>query len=993
MSNIILQKYTTKILEDELLINDLAFDFSDFNKEDGLLLYNYQIKALKNVTLFLKKYFSKDEENGIYEFYKRNLSKQDLDCLAIGTENENFKILKEFYSVDGNKIKLYNFINRACFWMATGSGKTLIIVKLIELLYKLMQDKVIPDKKVLIVAPDNKLLEQIKEHIEIFNKCSSRSAEIFLKNIKEYESNTFAGINLLTPNSLTVYYTRSTLLGTENKENVFNFRDYLESDGWYLILDEAHKGDQESSKRKHLLNILSKNGFLFNFSATFTDFLDEITTIFNFNLPEFIKGGYGKNIKVLDDEYKNFKPTNRVEEQNNLTDQEKKDIILKSLIVFTAIKKQYEQLKECSKVNNLNLKYHNPLLLTISNEINTKNADMKLYFKYLAQIAKSPIDSEHFNILKKEILKKLDNNWKYVVGNEELNPNLKVVINSITYKDILIYVFNSESPGEIEVNIISDNDDELSFRLKTTSNSGPFALIKASKVKSWRKNILDDYIFNDDIVIEKSRFNTIDQDNNGINILMGSRIFIEGWNSNRPNVINFINMGTDESNTKLVLQAIGRGVRIEPFKNDRRRLKQTGEFEDFKHDIQEKILEYSNVIETLFIFATNKVVIKNIIQGIDEDKENWELIKGIKQTKILETLYFPDYKEIPYNPNSLKINKKDFESVLSYIKSTPIKLLLIRDEIEIKTINSILQKDRIVTFEGEEDSKSPLQLINIIQNHYSQKAKVLKGFKKGTRSEIIKHYNSISYNLNNNDELSKQELIELEIGITNILNNIDKEYSEEQLDIIKIIKKIGKEEVKENKIIYSMANSHGIDVNEVIDEISIEDINRKFDIDLKVFSEHYYNPIILSEDNKKYKHIIKNKSEIDFLERLDKYLSTKKIEKYDWWYFSKIDESVDYIYIPYYDSQKQIYRKFYPDFIFWFKKSNKYYIKFIDPKGLGRERNAIDKIKGFKDIFDKEKIKLGETIIDIQLKYYNKEHAENEILESYRFYDLDKLFE
>ena len=50
---------------------------------------------------------------------------------------------------------------------------------------------------------------------------------------------------------------------------------------------------------------------------------------------------------------------------------------------------------------------------------------------------------------------------------------------------------------------------------------------------------------------------------------MGSRSFYEGWDSNRPNIINFINIGGRDAK-KYVLQAIGRGVRIEPYKGKRK---------------------------------------------------------------------------------------------------------------------------------------------------------------------------------------------------------------------------------------------------------------------------------------------------------------------------------------------------------------------------------------------------------------------------------------
>ncbi len=77
------------------------------------------------------------------------------------------------------------------------------------------------------------------------------------------------------------------------------------------------------------------------------------------------------------------------------------------------------------------------------------------------------------------------------------------------------------------------------------------------------------------------------------------------------------------------------------------------------------------------------------------------------------------------------------------------------------------------------------------------------------------------------------------------------------------------------------------------------------------------------------------------------------------WCFSKLVENQDEIYIPYFDEEEQKERKFYPDFIFWLKnkQNGAYKMLFVDPKGLGRSRNAIEKAKGFENIFSKNNLK------------------------------------
>ena len=62
------------------------------------------------------------------------------------------------------KIPFASFINQMSFWMATGSGKTLVIVKLIRILGDLMRKEEIPKKDILFLAHRDDLLNQFSEH-------------------------------------------------------------------------------------------------------------------------------------------------------------------------------------------------------------------------------------------------------------------------------------------------------------------------------------------------------------------------------------------------------------------------------------------------------------------------------------------------------------------------------------------------------------------------------------------------------------------------------------------------------------------------------------------------------------------------------------------------------------------------------------------------------------------------------------------------------------
>ena len=98
-----------------------------------------------------------------------------------------------------------------------------------------------------------------------------------------------------------------------------NYQTIRNNGEWYIFLDEAHRGEQADSKLQAYYSVLAQHGFIFQFSATFTDVLDIVTTAFNFNLKEFIDQGYGKHIKLCADEYRDWKPKKEKRGKNNLS--------------------------------------------------------------------------------------------------------------------------------------------------------------------------------------------------------------------------------------------------------------------------------------------------------------------------------------------------------------------------------------------------------------------------------------------------------------------------------------------------------------------------------------------------------------------------------------------------------------------------------------------------------------------------------------------------
>ena len=165
---------------------------------------------------------------------------------------------------------------------------------------------------------------------------------------------------------------------------------------------------------------------------------------------------------------------------------------------------------------------------------------------------------------------------------------------------------------------------------------------------------------------------------------------------------------------------------------------------------------------------------------------------------------------------------------------------------------------------------------------------------------------------------------------------------------------------------------------------------------IKYIANHYYIPLILSEDDKVnyIEHIIKTQSEVKFIKDLGGYLSKSdnKFKEFDWWLFSKLDESLDKVYIPYYNSNVNKFSNFYPDFIFWLNKGNNYFIIFVDPKGT-EHTSAYRKIDGYKELFEengKEKV-FNYDGFKVKIKLLLRPEDISRTLAGYRRYWFDNI--
>ncbi|GAA9046420.1 DEAD/DEAH box helicase family protein [Helicobacter pylori] len=888
-----------KLAEEELNTNEInepleRLDFKSFDGNKELL--DYQQQALINAFRMLAAYFGdfKESKKEFYAFYQKHYSFANCDF----TNKKLNPLLKAYFKVENHCVSFENFINRLAFYMATGSGKTIVIIKLVELLSVAMGMGLIPKKNIMFFSANENLIKQFEKEIEKYNRGKDFSKQIDFKNLKSITHKDFHRAPKGFFEKIVLFYYRADLMSDEeSKENLLNYKDYWDNGENYVILDEAHKGNKSESKRQAIFSLLSLKGFLFNFSATFTEESDLITSVYNLSVGEWVKLGYGKESVLLK---KNN--LNAFKDSKDLNDREKEIALLKALLLL-GMQKRY-------KTEGY---FHDPLMLVFTHSVNVENSDAEIFFKTLARVIEND-DGNDFLKAKEDLLEELkDPEFQFLFSaNKDKDYKVKVFkegLKSMDFKGLKEEVFYA-SNGHIEVIINPKNNQEIAFKLNTSDKV--FCLIRIGDITEWiHEKLKSVKVVSKNLSFkEESYFSQIDR--SSINILVGSRTFETGWDSTRPSVILFLNIGLDDDAKKLVKQSFGRGVRIESVKNQRQRLA----YLDIDEAIKENLKPNAAMLETLFVIPTNHASLEAILK-IQKESENrgenrgsWREIK-LEKTPIKHALFVPCYRKEPTSilkipeSASFKMSEKNFKDLKEYFNLMSEKHFILKHEIydpkDYAQLKKMIQKahfKKVSTWHYKDLD----YMIAEIKGKLYPNQKVPKDEFNALDSEKIVHFKRIKV------KADKQEAL---------IKTIQEVKEHAPLDKETLIKKIAQGEIDPYD-----TEKHKQDKTFKVD-----------DAELLKLKEHYYTPLIKAKDCDWLKHVVKVKSEIDFLQELQDQETTKTLQaNYDFWAFSKIDEHLDNLFIPYLNNAAE--RCFFPDFIFWLQKGDTQIICFIDPKGI-----------------------------------------------------------
>lgn len=873
--------------------------------------------------------------------------------------NELNDFLENFKNQEETDIKSFTEedLKKLAFWMATGSGKTLIMHVNYWQILKYSKNNW---DNIILITPNEGLSKQHYEELRL----SGIPCKLYDGNIN----------NLKTKNKEILIIDIYKLAEEKRGEGVSVDISYF--DGKNLVfIDEGHKGQKtEEQKWKKLREEIGKNGFLFEYSATFgqvignnKDLLEEYAKaiIFDYSYKYFYTDGYGKDFYVYNIKEDAYTETHR------------------DLLLTAGLLSFYEQLVVFEKYGD-ELRGYNiekPLWIFVGSKVTGKgiNSDVVRVIQFLDKIIKDE------NYLKENIKNILEGKSGLIdnEGNDIFKGKFEFIrgfeINSLV-ENIYQKVFGGK--GRLELYEIKNAEGEIGLKLSTTEkyfgviNVGNTADLlfyfrpekigeKLSKAKKDAdqeelKTALEYIKRNPNLIPKEDHFSQslffgINESSSHINVLIGSKKFVEGWNSWRVSNMCLINMGRGEG--PQIIQLFGRGVRLK------------GKDYSLKRETNPDY--YLKVLQTIFIFGLNADYINAFLSAIEKEEVDYKEIKiplkfnepqkwegviytvkvrddynflnhifmlklddgilgninidlrpritlahgletGIAMTKSDESVEIPleyfhivNWDELYTEISNYKVEKGmsnlilDLETLKQILTSRKYKIFIDKMTGLITENENGRPRLKIDTFDGIMKFQEILLLV--------AKEYVDKFYKKEEKKESMNHLEARPFTINDHPYMFPEN--------QEIVLKIPKELSSE---ISEIIKQLQNYDPTNNRIPTEWGNW---DSSSIIH-----------------FDRHLYTPLIIWKKGKEKIESFPtklNKGETDFLRHFREFLRNegKMLSGYEIFLLRNLSRRGIGFFLN---------AGFYPDFIIWVNSTNKQHLIFVDPKGIRNTGNFND---------------------------------------------------
>jgi superfamily II DNA or RNA helicase len=542
-----LQRYEENIVSHTLAINE--------KRHRPVVWKYYQWLNLLFVEVYLDRYFS-DKEGLLAElnaYVERFNAHWRLE--AAGGKISQYKEISPYELDDLNKL---------CIQSATGSGKTLVMhANLLQ--YRHYAKKHKKDKelsRVILLTPNEQLS---KQHLEEF-QASGIQASSYLQAKGGY----FAIKNNLNR----VDILEITKLADKDGPQQVSTRSFGGQN--LLLVDEGHRGmsGKEEGVWFTRRSQLCSNGFTFEYSATFDQAVGASANtaledtyakavIYDYSYRWFYEDGFGKDYQIL-----NLTKSIQTNEEEYLT---------LCLLKFYQQLRLYEE--NTSKFVPFNLE--KPLWVFVGSTVSKAKggskdekivaADVAKIIQFVADFLSKPDRfKKHLDtVLYKGGLADDDGHdlcsgaFAYLLKSmAENDTNIDAL-----YRDIMRLLFNNPAGGELKLKRIKGESGEIALCAGTAE--APFGLINVGNAKDLCDHMTEvaeshgTKVTEEESDFTEAMFATVKESSSSVNLLLGSKKFVEGWDCWRVSTMGLMHVGKSEG--AQIIQLFGRGVRLKGY--------------------------------------------------------------------------------------------------------------------------------------------------------------------------------------------------------------------------------------------------------------------------------------------------------------------------------------------------------------------------------------------------------------------------------------------
>ncbi len=466
-------------------------------------------------------------------------------------------------------------LNKLAFWMATGSGKTLLMhANILQYRHALTRHGRRRElNRILLLTPNEGLSQQ---HLREF-EAAGIDAELFNKD----------GRGLFSGQAVEII--EVTRLRDEMGDRTIAI-DAFEGNNLVLV-DEGHRGASggEEGAWMRARNALCEKGFSFEYSATFgqavkgSPRLTELyakSTLCDYSYRYFYGDGFGKDYQILN--------LDEGTQQNHL-----ELYLVACLLSFFQQQRLYRVQGGVFRSFNI----ENPLWIFVGGRVVKGLAaqdasDIVEILRFLARYV-----SDHAGSIQR--IGRVLNQGLVTATGKNLFAGRFAYLNTCglspeqIFDETLAMIFNAPGGGQLYVENLKGVTGEVALRLGAENEA--FGVINVGDDVKLVNLCGEHGLATGEREFSGSLFHEINQPHSAVHLLIGSKKFTEGWSSWRVSTMGLMNVGKGEG--AQIIQLFGRGVRLKGYDLSLKRSGRTKLPEGIERP------KHIGVLETLGIFG------------------------------------------------------------------------------------------------------------------------------------------------------------------------------------------------------------------------------------------------------------------------------------------------------------------------------------------------------------------------------------------------------